>query len=336
VVGSSRAASRRREEEARARRDRIVLLGTAAVLGVSAVVVLVGVYLTVYRPPREVVVTIEGRGVTAAQVVDRTSYYMMGEGGAFSTRPGEKFVDRGIDKVVRDAVLLRDAPAIVGEVTSEDIDAKIKEVVGATLEGEALTKARDEAVQRSGITIPLYRDYIKAGMLGERLAEHFKAELPASMPQRHLERVRTPSLVNAERVIERARAGEDFNALARQYGADRRIDVDQGWIPDELLVPEARAVLEGVRVGEISDVAVSGLFYDVFRVVEASDDRELTDEQQGTLSERRVDNWVKEREGTLGVTREVSDSVSDWITERVTDRVDEALRAQAAASKAKR
>lgn len=336
MVGSSRAALRRREEEARARRDRLVLLGTIGVLAVTAVIVLVGVYLTVYRPPRTVVATIDGRAVPAAEVVDRATFFMVFEGGAFSTRPDDDVAEPGVDRLVRDAVLLRDAPTLVEPVTSEDIDAKIQEALGAALDADALKKARDEVLERAGITITQYRQIMEARILAERLTERFRGELPAALPQRHLERVRTPSQVNAERVIERGRAGEPFTALAVQYGADRRNEVDQGWLVEEMLLPETRVAVEALSAGEISGISVNGLFFDVYRVVEVDEARELSEEQKGLVAERRVERWIEDQEALLGVVRNLSATSSEWITQRVTARVRDAFAAQAAKAKAKR
>ncbi|MSP22692.1 MAG: peptidylprolyl isomerase [Dehalococcoidia bacterium] len=336
MVGSSRAASRRQEEAAQARRDRLLLLGTIGVLAVTAVVVLVGVYLTVYRPPRDVVAAVGGRNITAADVVDRASFYMVSEGGAFNTRPDEDLPGIGVDRAVRDLILLRDAPSLVDEVSSEDIDAKIQEALGGGLEGDALKRERDRIVKRAGIDVPQYREIMKATLLAERLTAHFSDELPATLPQRHLERVRTPSRVNAERVIERGRAGESFDALVRQYGADRRIDVDQDWLVDELLLPEARLAAEGLAPGQISEVSPSGLFFDVYRVVEVDPDRALTDEQKDTIAERRLKLWVQEQRGFDQVNPELPASASKWIADRVAARVRDAFRAQAEDAKAKR
>ena len=325
MAGSSRAALRRREEAAQARRDRLILLGAFVVLGMTAIVLLVGVFVTVYQPPRRVVATIDGRDLKATEVVDRATFYMVSEGGAF-TQQEDDLAEVGVDRLVRDAVLLKEAPALVGEVSNEDVDAKTREVLG-NLEGAAHEKALKNVLERAGIDLAEYREILKARMLADRLTEQFKGELPATMAQRRVQRVRAPSLVNAERVVERGRAGEDFEALARQYGADRRLAVDQGWMPEELLEPEVRAAIESLGAGDVSGPVSSGLFFDVYRVIEQAPERELTAEQQSGLAERRVNNWIDEHETALGVRRDLTASTSEWITTRVTDRARKAFEA---------
>ncbi len=327
----SRTALRRRQEEAQARRDRTILLGTVGVLAAVAIIVLVGVYLTVYLPPRATVATIDGRSITAGDAVDRASFFMVSEGGAFN-REIVDLAELGVDRMVRDAVVLKVAPSLVGEVSDADADAKAREVLG-NLEGDAYTEALQGVLDRARIDRDQYRQILKSRMLVERLTERFRGELPEAMDQRHILRVRTPSLVNAERVIERARAGEDFVRLGEQYGADRAIEVDQDWIPDELLLPEARQALGGLGAGDISAPSMSGLFFDVYKVVESQPARPLSDEQRGILAERRVDNWVKEQESAVNVTRDLSPDESKWITDHVAERVRKAFESQTTAQR---
>lgn len=327
----SRTALRRRQEEAQARRDRNILMGTVGVLAAVAIIVLVGVYLTVYLPPRATVATIDGRSINAGDAVDRASFFMVSEGGAFN-REIDDLAELGVDRLVRDVVLLKAAPALVGEVTDADADAKAREVLG-NLEGEAYAEALQAVLDRAGVDRGQYREILKGRMLVERLTERFRGELPEAMDQRHILRVRTPSLVNAERVIERAKAGEDFVRLGEQYGADRKIEVDQGWIPDELLLPDARQALGGLAAGDVSAPSMSGLFFDVYKVVEVQAARPLSDEQRDTLAERRVDNWVKEREPEVNVVRDLSPDESKWISERVGDRVRKAFESQSTAQR---
>ena len=325
----SRTALRRRQEEAQARRDRNTLMGTVGVLASVAVIILVGVYLTVYLPPRATVATIDGREVTAGEAVDRASFFMVSEGGAFN-RDITDLGELGVDRLVREQVLLKVAPSLVGEVSDADADAKAREVLG-NLEGEAYAEALQAVLDRAGIDRAQYREILKGRLLVERLTERFRGELPEAMDQRHILRVRTPSLINAERVIERAKAGEDFTRLGEQYGADRRIEVDQGWIPDELLLPDARQALGGLVAGDVSAPSMSGLFFDVYKVVEVQAARPLADEQRDTLGERRVDNWVKEQESAVKVTRDLSPDEARWISDRVGARVRKAFESQTTA-----
>jgi parvulin-like peptidyl-prolyl isomerase len=317
-------ALRRRQEAAQARRDQLILLGTAGVLAVATAIVLVGVYLTVYRPPRAVVATIGTEPLTAAGAVDRATHYMVSEGGAVSrqvTGIGEFIVDQ----MIRETALLRAAPALVDEVDSAAVDAKSRELLGNLVDDSYATRLK-ETLQKGGIELDEYNEIVRARILGERMRDQLKNDVPTSGDQRHVLRVRAPSMVNAERVVERANAGESFSTLAQQYGADRRIPVELGWQPLDLLEPEQRAAIEGLAPGETSAPVMSGLFFDVFQVSEVDPKREFTDAQRTQLAEKRVDAWVAEQEHHLNVQRSLSDSSAKWIEERVTKRVTKAFR----------
>jgi homoserine dehydrogenase len=214
----------------------------------------------------------------------------------------------GLDRLIRDAVLLRMRPRWwVRSATGRRRESPRGSLVAW---GRWHAKALRTCPARWHRPAAVSR-ILKARILAERMVSSASGELPESADQRHIQRARTPSQVNAERVIERARAGEDFERLAVQYGADRRNEVDQGWIPDGLLVPEALAALAGVGAGDVSAPSQDGLFFDVYRVAEFEAARPLTDEQRTNLSQRRVEDWTKEQEAQLRIERDLSDGESE-------------------------
>lgn len=112
------------------RMERGILLAVGAVLAVAAVVVLAGLYITEYRPPRANVLTVDGTDFNAGEVKRRGSYFIRYETAAAQGVQQDTLVDRSIDRVVRDEVLLRRAPAVVGEITDEDLDQQLRIQLG--------------------------------------------------------------------------------------------------------------------------------------------------------------------------------------------------------------
>jgi peptidyl-prolyl cis-trans isomerase SurA len=71
-------------------------------------------------------------------------------------------------------------------------------------------------------------------------------------------------LEDARRLVETARGGASFAALADQFSAAASGDVggDVGWVPETALPPELRAAIAGMRPGAISDpIRAPGGFY---------------------------------------------------------------------------
>ncbi len=71
----------------------------------------------------------------------------------------------------------------------------------------------------------------------------------------------------------------------------------------------------------------------MYKVLEAQPARPLSDEQRDSLAERRVDDWVKEQESQVNVSRDLSADESKWITTQVGERVRKAFEAQTKAAR---
>lgn len=321
---SGRAATRRRQAAIEAQRERAVLIGAAAVIAVAAVVVLAGVYLTVYRPPRAHVAEIGGEGVTAGALADRASFHMLIEGGA-STRQVTGIADFTIDLLAEDRALLQQAPELVGEISEDDLAAGVRERLGSPVDDAAYASALGRVLDAVGISRDQYFEFTRVQLLEDRLRERFLGEVPTTGRQLHLLRLRAPTQSNADRVIERARAGEDFQALARQYASDRSAEVDAGWLTLDQLSPEQRAAVESLAAGEVSNAVTSGLFFDIYKVAEIEEARELTETQREALAQQRVDAWIDERVAALSVERDLSSGEAEWVESQVTGQIAEAL-----------
>lgn len=113
------------------RMERGILLAVGGILAIAAVVVLAGLYITEYRPPRAHAVTIEGRDYNAEAVKRRGSYLVRYEPEASrAISSQDELVDGTVDRLVRDEVLIRRAPDVVGEITDEDLDQQLRIQLG--------------------------------------------------------------------------------------------------------------------------------------------------------------------------------------------------------------
>lgn len=111
--------------------ERGILLAVGGILAIAAVVVLAGLYITEYRPPRAHAVTIEGRDYNAEAVKRRGSYLVRYEPEASrAISSQDELVDGTVDRLVRDEVLIRRAPDVVGEITDEDLDQQLRIQLG--------------------------------------------------------------------------------------------------------------------------------------------------------------------------------------------------------------
>ena len=114
--------------------------------------------------------------------------------------------------------------------------------------------------------------------------------------------------------------GADFAELAAERSAEAEYAAqggDLGWLPLESLSEIARAALEGVEPGSISEVVETELFSTVYLVAEREDARPLDDAQIEALVQRRWDEWLLAQRAIVAVERDLSDDEERWILDRV-------------------
>lgn len=124
---SSERQSRREREAAAERQERLIYLGAGAVLAIVVVVVIVGLYWTRYRPPRAHILTVESQSYNASAVVDRGKFLITYEGQ--NDLLGD-VASATIDVLIFEETLRRRGPLLVGEVTQDQIDAQVQELLG--------------------------------------------------------------------------------------------------------------------------------------------------------------------------------------------------------------
>jgi len=124
---SSERQSRREREASAQRQERLIYLSAGAVLAIVVVVVLVGLYWTRYRPPRAHILTVEDQSYNASAVVDRGKFLITYEGQ--NDRLGD-VASATIDVLIFEETLRRRGPLLVGEVSQDQIDAQVQELLG--------------------------------------------------------------------------------------------------------------------------------------------------------------------------------------------------------------
>lgn len=124
---SSERQSRREREAAAQRQERLIYLSAGAVLAIVVVVVIVGLYWTRYRPPRAHILTVEDQSYNASAVVDRGRFLVTFEGQ--NNLLGD-VASATIDVLIFEETLRRRGPLLVGEVSQDQIDAQVQDLLG--------------------------------------------------------------------------------------------------------------------------------------------------------------------------------------------------------------
>jgi len=167
-------------------------------------------------PLRQVVIEVNGVPFNMEYFVKTLDIYTQGMNSTVISQWGDYFADMVADNII-DAELLKQGAKenLRIEVTTEEIDAKLKEY--------ELPNDR------------VYRDIIRYDLLQEKLNEYFGSQLPDTMEQAHAQVMLLESQEVVDEVITKVEAGGNFTALAEEFSCNSSVEGDLGWLPEELM-----------------------------------------------------------------------------------------------------
>ena len=191
-----------------------------------------------------------------------------------------------------DQVLIEQAAEREGaNVTDDQVEAEIQKM-----------RSTDEAkfnewLRANGLTVETLRARLRSEMLGAALADRIASNVPSRVVQVHVRHILTSTQGEAEEVVRRVQAGEDFAALARQFSLDQttgELGGDLGFLPRGIMSPEFDAVAFDLAVGEVSGVVQSEYGYHVIHVVEKDPSREVPAELMPALRQHAFQDWLEQ------------------------------------------
>jgi foldase protein PrsA len=128
--------------------------------------------------------------------------------------------------------------------------------------------------------------------------------VPRTMEQVRMRQIQVGTEDEALAVVERLNGGEDFGALAQELSLDsatKEQGGERGWVArDELDLSYAGKVL-ALEVGIPSQPIPGQGGYFIFEVEEKEAEREVTPEQQSTISSSYFNLWLNEQRTLVAV-----------------------------------
>lgn len=303
-----------------------IQLLTVGVLAVVAIIVIVGLVVAWYLPPRAHVLTVGSREFNAAQVADRGFYLAVNGNGNAQTQPGPE----AITSFIRQEILLQVGSTMVDEVMDQDVRDEIATLLGQPEDytDETYADALAGFLRVAPIDRGSLEDITRAGIVEDRLAELFRNDLPEGGDQMHIVAVQTNDRGQAQALVDAVRGGDDFREAALEIGvaADEASIYDLGWYTPDTLSDRVQPALEALQAGEVSDPVndARNVGFEVYFVEARTVDAPYEDEVRDRLADRAVDDFLVDQEAAIGVERDLSADERRWITERVQDRIREA------------
>ena len=141
--------------------------------------------------------------------------------------------------------------------------------------------------KQAGMSESAFLRTMEVRILERKLQEALAAEVPTTAPQVHVRDINVATQEEADKVMQRLQAGEDFAALAKELSqsASKEQGGDVGWLSEwstslaQPVVEQALQMNQGER-----DIIAS---YDGFHVVEILEKEEARPLDEATLAQRR-------------------------------------------------
>jgi parvulin-like peptidyl-prolyl isomerase len=231
----------------------------------------------------------------------------------------------------------------------DEFQQKLRAAVGvaSNADDKAFADALKTKLSQTGLTESEFRRMVRSNALQAKAFEKFTAELPATTQQAKFELIAAASEDDANKAIQRVKAGEAWDAVARDLSQETDVATTGGlqdFKPLEIIDPTYQNFVSTANPGDISqplsDNGATPIFY-VARLVERSD-QPVQDSDKSLLATQQYTDWQTNTQASLSVFRDWDDqSQADalvWVRDTIVPRViaarDAQLKTQIAAQSA--
>lgn len=193
-------------------------------------------------------------------------------------------------------VLIKQAVAKEGVVISEE---ELETTIQESIEEGGGQASFEEWLRTSNLTYEDFREEFRFQLLVLAIFERVTSSVPVTAEQVHARHILVETEEEAQAILTRLQAGEDFAALARQLSQDentKEAGGDLGFFPQGLLIsPEVEEAAFALLPGQISGVVRSQFGYHIVQVLEKVPDRPLPSELLNPLKEQAFARWIQEQ-----------------------------------------
>lgn len=262
-------------------------------------------------PSEPLAALVNGQPITLAEYEKELARYEQAQE-ELGITPGEDGPDyRGIvlDALIETELIAQAAASMDVSITPEMIDARLAELQEASGGPENFAAW----LETNQWTAEEFREALAAEMLTEETVAMVTSDVPTTAEQVNARYLQVEDQQLAQSLLDQARAGADFAALAREYSLDRVTGENGGdlgyFARGSLLVPELEAAAFELAPGQLSEVITAsradgtGTTYYIVQVVDRDPQRPLSADLRFSMLQQRFESWLAERWVQADVTR---------------------------------
>ena len=160
--------------------------------------------------------------------------------------------------------------------------------------------------QEAGFTEADFRWIIETSLLQEKLEEALVADAPTTGEQVRARHILVETREEAEQVLARLAAGENFDTLAAELSTDesnREQGGDLGWFARGMMVAPFEEAAFALQPGEVSGVVETTFGFHIIRVDERDANRPLEGTALQSAQEKTITAWYDAQRASPDVIR---------------------------------
>jgi len=275
----------------------IALLGLVIVLALAIVVFGVGIYKYNWRngaayyamrvvPYPAALVSFDL--IPMKQFYEELGYVEHFYAKSGTTPPADSEVRaRVLNQMVEKLIIRSQARKYNITVSQQEVEEQYQKIAA---ENQGADHVKKVLADLYGLSETKFREYIYDQLLKEKLRDELPIKVKAqhiliSVPEGSDQAKVDDANKKAQAILVRARAGEDFTVLAKQYSEDQATK-DQGgelgWFSRGQMVPEVENAAFDLKVGDISEVVKSKYGFHIIKV----------EDRTGRI-DMNFDDWLK-------------------------------------------
>jgi parvulin-like peptidyl-prolyl isomerase len=166
--------------------------------------------------------------------------------------------------------------------------------------GEYVLALRSNA----GFSEAAFRRLFESSIYRTKLQEALGEEIPTTDEQVHARHILVETEEEAQGVLERLEAGEDFAALANEISMDTGTEGgDLGWFPRGQMVTEFEEAAFALQPGQTSDPVQTTYGYHIIELIERDSDQPLEEPIVEQRKASALNDWLAEQRESDAVER---------------------------------